>query len=114
MKWFRSYGEGIKALVAISIPLCGMTAYIITSIHSVKDQILQEANIRFEKFDVRLANVEKDIGIIKTILIQRKMMPNVMMAAKPGEKYGMVSSVNDRSISIWYGMGNVCEFRQQD
>ena len=80
MRWFRSQGEFIKVLISIIVPLCSATAFIVISIYGMRDDLSKEMNNKFEKVDERLANVEKDIGIIKTILIANKILPNVYTA----------------------------------
>ena len=52
--------------------MCGMTAYIIGSIHGVETRL----NVRIENLGNRIERLEKDVAIIKTVLLMKGIIPS--------------------------------------
>lgn len=61
------FTKGIKvfsSIASVATALCSMTIFIVGSIHGVE-----------QRLGDRIRAVEKDIAIIKTVLIMKDMMP---------------------------------------
>jgi hypothetical protein len=57
-----------------------MTAYIIGSIHGVESRMITRMDEKFSQQDLRFAQLEKDITIIKTVLLVKGVLPNELAA----------------------------------
>lgn len=68
MEWLNKNANSLKILGGAAAALCTMTYFIISSIHNVETRTNTRMDERFEKMDVRLAQLEKDVTIIKTVL----------------------------------------------
>lgn len=66
--WLNKNANSLKILGGGAAALCTMTYFIISSIHNVETRTNTRMDERFEKMDVRLAQLEKDVTIIKTVL----------------------------------------------
>ena len=82
MEWFRKNAPVVSASVAMATALCATTIYIVGSIHGVEMRLSKEMDIRFTKVEERLTAVEKDVAIIKTVLILNGMLPRESMACE--------------------------------
>jgi len=82
MDWLKKYAKELGAIIGMLAALVSMTAYIIGSIHGVENRMItrmdtkfDQVNVRFAQVDTRLGQLEKDVAIIKTVLIMKNMMP---------------------------------------
>ena len=84
MDWVKKNGKAIGLIVTTATALCAMTAFIIGSMHGVENRMICRMDERFAQQDVRLAQLEKDITIIKTVLIMKGMLPtSISMLESP-------------------------------
>jgi hypothetical protein len=67
---FKKYVPILSFALTFVVTMCGMTAYIIGSIHGVETRLGD-----------RIDRIEKDVAIIKTVLIMKDMMPRELAAS---------------------------------
>lgn len=92
MDWVKKNGKAIGLVVAMASALCTMTAFIVGSIHGVEGSVhgletrmIARMDERFAQQDVRFAQLEKDITIIKTVLIMKGMLPTTISMLEEGD-----------------------------
>jgi hypothetical protein len=66
-------------IVIFAVAMCGMTAYITGSIHGVETRL----NARIDGLGARIECLEKDVAIIKTVLLMKGVMPAELAANEP-------------------------------
>ena len=66
--WLNKNANSLEVVGGAAAALCTMTYFIISSIHSVEIRTNVRMDEKFEKMDTRLAQLEKDVTIIKTVL----------------------------------------------
>jgi hypothetical protein len=76
MEWLKKYAKEITAVVSVLAALITMTAYIIGSIHGVENRMITRMDTKFNQVDVRMCQLERDVAIIKTVLLMKNMMPS--------------------------------------
>lgn len=75
MYWIKKYAKEIGAIAGVAAMLVSMTAYIVGSIHGVETRMIARMDGKFTMADVRFSQIEKDLTIIKTVLIMKNIMP---------------------------------------
>ena len=82
MNWIKKYAKAFGLFLSIASALVTMTCYIVGSIHGVEirtktytDNAFSRLDMRLDKLGARLDVVEKDLTIIKTVLLMRGIIP---------------------------------------
>ena len=76
MSWIKKNVAVLTFVLGSIAALCSMTAYIIGSIHGVENRTIARMDEKFSQQDLRFAQLEKDITIIKTVLLVKGVLPN--------------------------------------
>lgn len=76
MNWIKKNITILSFTLSSIVALCTMTAYIIGSIHGVESRMVTRMDEKFAREDLRFAQLEKDITIIKTVLLMKGVLPN--------------------------------------
>ena len=74
MSWFKQH----KDMITIVGSVVGSVVWITTSIHNVEKRTDEKFSTLTKNIDERFVKIEKDIAIIKTVLILKEVMPKEM------------------------------------
>jgi hypothetical protein len=74
MSWFKQH----KDMITIVSSVVGSVVWITTSIHNVEKRTDEKFSALTKNIDERFVKIEKDIAIIKTVLILKEVMPKEM------------------------------------
>ena len=64
MEWINKYAPALTFSIVFASAMCGMTGFIVGSIHGVENRL-----------GARIECLEKDVAVIKTVLLMKGVMP---------------------------------------